>query len=104
MSIAGIATQQTIFLNNLEKVLEGAIDNEDKIRTLINEPQGNIWQGVSLQDNLKAKLGLSYDVFMGNMIALHELLVTLSNRLGLDISKGFGVCFRYGAASAKNTN
>jgi hypothetical protein len=38
----GIGTQQTIFLNNLEKVLEGVVEDEDKIGALINEPQGNL--------------------------------------------------------------
>jgi hypothetical protein len=100
----GIGTQPTIFLNNLEKVLEGVVEDEDKIGALINEPQGNLWKDVSLQDRLKAKLGRSHDVFMGNIIALHDLLVTLSDRLGLKISTGFSVCFRYGAASAENSN
>jgi hypothetical protein len=88
----GIGTQRIIFLNNLEELLDGLIDDEDTIRELIDNPQGGLWQGARLQISLKARLGRSHDVFMENMVSLNDGLIRLSEKLGVDLSNGFNVC------------
>ncbi|KAL2848860.1 hypothetical protein BJY01DRAFT_153054 [Aspergillus pseudoustus] len=84
-----IGTQHTVFLNNLEDLLDGIVDDEDKFRELIKNPQGALWRDSRLQDKLRARLGRSHDVFMGNMVSLHDCLIKLAKRLGVDLSNCF---------------
>ncbi|KAL3484151.1 hypothetical protein BJX62DRAFT_244210 [Aspergillus germanicus] len=84
-----IGTQYTVFLNSLEELLDGVIDNADKIRELINNPQGGLWRDASLQERLKARLGRSHEVFMANVLFLNDSLIRLSEKLGVDLSNGF---------------
>ncbi|KAJ0417768.1 hypothetical protein BJY00DRAFT_325327 [Aspergillus carlsbadensis] len=84
-----IGTQYTIFRNSLVELLDGVIENADKINELINNPEGGLWQDVRLQERLKARLGHSHDVFIGNVLSLNDSLIRLSERLGLDLSNGF---------------
>ncbi|CAG7945592.1 unnamed protein product [Penicillium nalgiovense] len=77
----GLKTQRTILLNTLEQALEGVVDDEDEIRQLINNPQGEVWANAALQRRLRRKLNRNYDVFLQNMTSLSDLLEYLSQKL-----------------------
>lgn len=81
----GLSTQHAILLNTLEQALEGVVDDEDQVAELICNPQGDGWKDPDLQKRLRRKLDRNYEVFMGNMAALAELLEQLSHKLDIGV-------------------
>jgi hypothetical protein len=77
----GLRTQHTILMNTLEEALEGVVDDEDQVSELISDPQGEGWKSPDLQKRLRWKLDRNYEVFMGNMAGLSELLEQLAHKL-----------------------
>jgi hypothetical protein len=80
----GLSTQHAILLNTLEQALEGVVDEEDQVSRLIRDPQGDGWKEPDLQKRLRWKLDRNYEVFLGNMTGLSELLELLSHKLEID--------------------
>jgi hypothetical protein len=80
----GLSTQHAILLNTLEQALEGVIDDEDQVSELICDPRGDGWKESGLQKRLRRKLDRNYEVFIGNMTGLSELLEYLSHKLEID--------------------
>ncbi|KAJ5194427.1 hypothetical protein N7491_001765 [Penicillium cf. griseofulvum] len=78
-----LSTQHAILLNTLEQALEGVVDDEDQVSELICDPQGDGWRDPDLQKRLRWKLDRNYEVFMGNMAGLSELLEQLSHKLDI---------------------
>ena len=78
-----LRTQHAILLNTLEQALEGVVNDEDQVSELICDPQGDGWKDPDLQKRLRSKLDRNYEVFMGNMAGLSELLEQLSHKLDI---------------------
>lgn len=82
----GLSTQQTILLNTLEQALEGVVDDVDQVSELIRNPRGDGWKDPVLEKRLRCKLDRNYEVFMGNMTCLSEMIEQLSHKLGISIT------------------
>lgn len=91
----GLGTQHRIFLNNLEQVLDGVVDDDDRVRDLISDPVGEAWKEPSLQQGLMAKLGQDHAFFFSNVRGLHEILRRLAQKLDVDITMVPQVCLEY---------
>lgn len=53
---------------------------------LINNLTSDLWKDPVLQNRLRDKLGRSHGVFVQNMMHLHDLLLDLSQRTGIDFT------------------
>lgn len=80
----GLRTQHAILLNTLEQALEGVVDDEDQVSELICNPQGEGWRDPGFQKRLRRRLDRNYEVFMGNMAGLSELLEQLSHKMDIN--------------------
>ncbi|KOS47901.1 hypothetical protein ACN38_g1165 [Penicillium nordicum] len=81
---SSLGTQQAIFVNTLERALDGVVEYEDGLDELRNNPLGNLWKRKSLQTSLHEKLGRDNYPFNRMMIEVATLLEELSRKLGLD--------------------
>ncbi|KAJ5945168.1 hypothetical protein N7516_005336 [Penicillium verrucosum] len=81
---SSLGTQQAIFVNTLERALDGVVEYEDGLDELRNNPLGNLWKRKSLQTSLHEKLGRDFYPFNRMMIEVATLLEELSRKLGLD--------------------
>jgi hypothetical protein len=79
-----LGTQQAIFLNTLEHLLEDIADSDDEIRDLIGNPAGTSWQDPVFQERLHKRLGRDYEIYIRTMTMLSGILQNLSDKLGLD--------------------
>jgi hypothetical protein len=79
-----LGTQQAIFLNTLEHLLEDVTDSDDEVRDLIGNPVGTSWQDPVFQQRLRKRLGRDHDIYIKTMTILSGLLQNLSDKLGLD--------------------
>jgi hypothetical protein len=86
-----LRTQHTIFLNNLEQALDGVVHDDDQIRDLINDPDGDPWKDPVLQQNLLRKLDRNYEYFLENMSSLHSMILHLAKKLDLDLANQMNV-------------
>ncbi|KAL4860532.1 hypothetical protein BDV12DRAFT_209267 [Aspergillus spectabilis] len=67
----GLETQRVIFLNNIEQVLDGVVDDDKEVRELVNDPAGQ-----------------SYGSFLENMTSLYSALMHLARKLDVDVVTG----------------
>ncbi|OQE89733.1 hypothetical protein PENNAL_c0013G11372 [Penicillium nalgiovense] len=81
---SSLGTQQAIFINTLERALDGVVEYEDGLDELRNNPLGDLWKRKSLQASLHEKLGRDFYPFNQMMVEIATLLEELSRRLGLD--------------------
>ncbi|CAI7633069.1 unnamed protein product [Penicillium viridicatum] len=81
---SSLGTQQAIFVNTLERALDGVVEYEDGLDELRNNPLGNLWKRQSLQTSLHEKLGRDFYPFNQMMTEIATLLEELSRKLGLD--------------------
>ena len=81
---AELGTQRTILLNTLLKCLEGVVDDHDQRADLISNPKGPGWKDPDLEDQLRDKLGQSYEPFKGTVNSLCNHLEYLSHKLGAE--------------------
>ncbi|CAI7613135.1 uncharacterized protein N7487_003825 [Penicillium crustosum] len=81
---SSLGTQQAIFVNTLERALDGVVEYEDGLDELRNNPLGDLWKRQSLQTSLHEKLGRDFYPFNRMMIEVATLLEELSRKLGLD--------------------
>lgn len=81
---SSLGTQQAIFVNTLERALDGVVEYEDGLDELRNNPLGDLWKRKSLQASLHEKLGRDFYPFNQMMVEIATLLEELSRRLGLD--------------------
>jgi hypothetical protein len=79
-----LGTQQAIFLNTLEQLLDDVVDSDDEVRELIGNPTGSSWQDNIFQAKLRKRLGRDHDPYTKMTTMLSGLLQDLSNKLGLD--------------------
>lgn len=79
-----LGAQRTILLNTLLKCLEGVVDDHDQRADLISNPKGSGWKDPDLEDQLRDKLGQSYEPFKGSVNSLCDHLEYLSRKLGAE--------------------
>lgn len=76
-----IGTQHALFLNTLERTLDGVIEYQDGIDDMINNPSRETWNRPGIQQKLERKLGRNYWPFTKKMEELASLLEDLKQRL-----------------------
>lgn len=81
---SSLGTQQAIFLNTLERALDGVVEYDDSLDELRNNPLGHMWKSRSLQSSLQEKLGRDFSPFHQTMTEIAGLLKELSRKLRLD--------------------
>ena len=81
---SSLGTQQAIFVNTLERALDGVVEYEDGLDELRSNPLGNLWKRKNLQASLHEKLGRDFYPFNQKMTETATLLEELSRKLGLD--------------------
>jgi hypothetical protein len=79
-----LGTQQAIFLNTLEQLLEDVVDSDDEVRDLIGNPTGSSWQDAVFQAKLQKRLGRDHDSYIKTTTMLSGLLQSLSDKLGFE--------------------
>ena len=78
---SNIGTQHAIFLNTLERALDGVVEYQDDIDELINDPSGNAWKKPELVKRMEKKLDRNYFPFKKTVMELATLLQDLKKRL-----------------------
>ncbi|KAJ5697545.1 hypothetical protein N7488_011229 [Penicillium malachiteum] len=81
---SSLGTQQAIFVNTLERTLDGVVEYEDGLDELRSNPLGSMWERENLRASLRDKLGRDFEPFNQTMTDLANLLEELSRKLGLD--------------------
>lgn len=89
---SNIGTQHVLFLNTLERALEGVVDYQDGIDELINDPLGEAWKKPDLVRKMETKLGRNYRPFKTTMEELSSLLEDLNRRLRFEKMPSARVC------------
>ncbi|KAJ5782234.1 hypothetical protein N7457_004008 [Penicillium paradoxum] len=79
-----LGSQQAVFINTLERSLEGVLEYEDGVDGFSNEEIQVLWEKPSVQSVLQTKLGRNYTPLLRTMRQLSLLLETLSRKLGWD--------------------
>jgi hypothetical protein len=82
--LSSLGTQQAIFVNTLERSLDGVVEYPNDIDDLINSPSGGLWKEPTLQSRLKSKMDRNYIPFERTMTEISVLLEELSLKLGWD--------------------
>lgn len=83
---AGLGNQKAIFVNTLERVLDGVTEYGDGLDELMKNPLGDLWKKQTLRASLCEKLGRDVGPFDQTMKEIATLLQDLSQKLGLDHS------------------
>jgi hypothetical protein len=78
-----LSTERVIFINMLEQLLEGLVKIEHMNR-FISDPEGEAWQNVRLDMNLRARLRDEYEVYRGNVDGMERSLEIIREKLALD--------------------
>ncbi|CAG8893704.1 unnamed protein product [Penicillium egyptiacum] len=95
---SSLGTQQAIFVNTLERALDGVVEYEDGLDER-NNPLGNMWKRQDLRASLREKLGRDFYPFNQMMVETATLLEELSQKLGLD--KNVSVNYRVDQSAIK---
>ncbi|KAJ5629738.1 hypothetical protein N7528_003395 [Penicillium herquei] len=92
---SSLGTQQAIFVNTLERTLDGVVEYEDGLDELRNNPLGSMWERENLRASLRDKLGRDFEPFNQTMTDLANLLEELSRKLGLDKNAAMKTVFNF---------
>lgn len=87
-----LGTQHRIFQNSLQHVLDEVVDDDNQLRDLISDPDGDSWKEPLLQKGLMAKLGRDHAYFFANVVSLHDMLKRMAVKLDVDVTRGPQVC------------
>ena len=70
------------YLNTTEKLLDGIVDSDDDLPTMLSDPASAPWQKYS--HLLRNRLHHSYDVYFATTHAMLQNLEILKTELGID--------------------
>lgn len=71
-----VKIQLSIFRHTLEHLLENAVSTR-QLRSLLREPDGQLWHEPDIQRRLASFLGVSYEPFCETTAELREIVVEL---------------------------
>ncbi|OJI83018.1 hypothetical protein ABZX51_006109 [Aspergillus tubingensis] len=83
-----LGTQHRIFQNSLQHVLDEVVDDDNQLRDLISDPDGDGWKEPLLEKGLMAKLGRDHAYFFANVVSLHDMLKRMAVKLDVDVTRG----------------
>ncbi|KAF9637881.1 hypothetical protein BFW01_g8777 [Lasiodiplodia theobromae] len=78
-----LSSEQTIYLNMCEELLNGVVDDVQK-EILLENPYGDAWKTPELEGSLKARLSRSYPEFEARVRSMQESIVKLKELLKVD--------------------
>lgn len=78
-----IETQYVILSNHIQQLLCGTVDSQDQVFELIKNPRSDLWKDAVLKAKLEQKLGPSHQVFIGNMVRVHDIICDLCEKLNI---------------------
>jgi len=74
---------QILFEENVERFLLPLVVDDDELKTLMNDPAGELWEEKELEDRLKERLPKSYQLFLGIMGDINDLMESMKKELGV---------------------
>lgn len=92
-----LGSQHVLFINTLERSLDGIIEFEDDIDGLKSDKLKALWEMPGVQSLLEKKLGRSYIPFFQTMKQLSMMIDELHRKLGWD-KMPVAVCTRFHSA------
>ena len=78
-----ISIQKLFFEENLEQLLTPLVEGEDQLAALLEKPGGDGWKDPDLEEMLKKKLPKSYDLYLGVIEEMNDVVEKLGNGLGI---------------------
>jgi len=78
-----ISIQKTLFEENLEQLLAPLVEDEDQLAMLLEKPGGHGWKDPNLEERLKKRMPKSYDLYLGVMEDMNDVVEKLGNELGI---------------------
>jgi hypothetical protein len=78
-----ISIQKIFFEENLEQLLTSLVEDEDQLAALLEKPGGNGWKDPDLEEMLKKKMPKSYDLYLGVIEEMNDVVEKLGNGLGI---------------------
>ena len=78
-----ISIQKIFFEENLEQLLTPLVEDEDQLAALLEKPGGDGWKDPDLEEMLKKKMPKSYDLYLGVIEEMNDVVERLGNGLGI---------------------
>jgi hypothetical protein len=78
-----ISIQKIFFEENLEQLLTPLVEDEDQLAALLEKPGGDGWKDPDLEEMLKKKMPKSYDLYLGVIEEMNDVVEKLGNGLGI---------------------
>ena len=88
-----IESQKVYYLDTLDELLSDIVGSEDEMAQLMSEPNGPAWKASQHDQQLRQRLGLSYDVYLRTLNNMVDRLQALREKLG--ICPSGKVCFHF---------
>ena len=79
-----LETERNVYLNTIERLFEGIIESNEELDELLEDPAGAFSQKPQYEEELKDRLGRSYDNYLLVMTDMLEALRKLRMELGID--------------------
>ena len=81
-----LEVQRVTYLNTTEKLLDGIVESDDDLATMLSNPESVAWQKFEYTDPLRTRLHHSYDVYFARTHDMMQNLEGLKTKLGIDAS------------------
>jgi hypothetical protein len=78
-----ISIQKIFFEENLEQLLTPLVEDEGQLAALLEKPGGDGWKDPDLEEMLKKKMPKSYDLYLGVIEEMNDVVEKLGNGLGI---------------------
>ena len=79
-----LEVQRVTYLNTTEKLLDGIVESENDLATMLSNPASAPWQKLDYTDRLRIRLHHSYDVYFATTHDMMQKLESLKTKLGID--------------------
>lgn len=79
-----LETQHTIFLNSIEEIISPHLNDAD-CRNLLDDPTGGGWRNPKLNNDLRVRLGTSYDIFIEAVKDIHDMITNLNAEVNVEV-------------------
>lgn len=86
-----LETERNLYLNTVERLFEGIIESNDELDELLEDPAGAFSQKPHYEEELRNRLGRSYDNYLLVMTDMLEALKRLRMELGIDEQGKVGI-------------
>ena len=81
-----LESHRVYYLDTLDELLIDIIESEDDVTTLLEDPAGSAWRDPQYDQQLRRRLGRSYDVYLRNLKSMVEAMNTLCDKLGISLT------------------